>query len=394
MIRRTIIGVILSVAACHAAHAHSRSESYSNWTVDEGTITGVVTVTSNEVLSLVPLGNDQSLESLFSTHLKDTVEVFAGASPCGAAQATTLNAPRGFLRIELTFACAAPPTEMRYRALFDSLPEHVHFARVFSENVLVAETVLTDRSNALTFEGVGAARHSFADFFELGIRHILSGIDHIAFLLGLLLVAGGFARGVAAVTGFTLGHSISLAAAVFGYIQADSRLVEAFIGFTVALVAVEFFRRHSNQKTALATTALAAAGLTAAAALLLGLLSGTAVWAYLGFGLFAYCYLHTGVAEQSGQWLGLAVATTCFGLIHGFGFAGFLMDSGLRGGSLVAPLLGFNLGVEAGQLALLAAFVLLGRLAGPRVVWRASPVAASLLCAIGVYWFIGRSLGA
>ncbi len=75
------------------------------------------------------------------------------------------------------------------------------------------------------------------------------------------------------------------------------------------------------------------------------------------------------------------------------GFAGFLMDSGLRGESLLVPLLGFNLGVEGGQLALLGAFVVLARLAGPRIVWRAAPVAASLLCAIGVYWFVGRSLG-
>ena len=73
------------------------------------------------------------------------------------------------------------------------------------------------------------------------MRHILSGFDHLAFLLGMLLVAGTFRRGFIAVTGFTLGHSVSLAAAVLGYLHADGRLVEAFIGFTVALVAVEYF---------------------------------------------------------------------------------------------------------------------------------------------------------
>ena len=174
---------------------------------------------------------------------------------------------------------------------------------------------------------------------------------------------------------------------MLGYVQANSRLVEAFIGFTVALVAVEFFRRHSREKTALAAAALAAAWVTAGIAVFLDTVSGISVWAYLGFGLFAYCYLHAGVAVPSNRWMGLAVATTCFRLDSWVRIRGF--PNGLRPAGRVAARASARIQSRrgGGQLALLAAFVLLGRLVGPQIVWRAAPGAASLLCAIGVYWF-------
>ena len=206
VIGRTILTVVIWVVVCPTTFAHSRSESYSNWTVDERSMTGVVTVTSNEVLSLVPLGNEQTLASLFGAHLEENVAVFASASMCDVDPAIILNAPRGFVRVELSFACAGPPTSIRYRALFDTLPEHVHFARVFSGSEQLAETVLTDRFNDVSFDAASEVGHSFVGFFDLGIRHILSGIDHIAFLLGLLLVAGQFrSRYRGPFTGFTLG---------------------------------------------------------------------------------------------------------------------------------------------------------------------------------------------
>ena len=78
--------------------------------------------------------------------------------------------------------------------------------------------------------------------------------------------------------------------------------------------------------------------------------------------------------------------------VSGFGFAGFLMDTGIEGDSLFLPLLGFNLGVELGQLALIAlAFGLAWWLRDARLRPLA-PAAAALLCGIGVYWFVGRSL--
>ena len=126
--------------------------------------------------------------------------------------------------------------------MFDAAPAHVHYAKVFQDGLQLGESLFTDAVRTWDISTLGASdTYSFASFLMIGIEHIAGGIDHIAFLMGLLLIAGSFGRSIVAVTGFTLGHSISLAAAVLGYVHADSQLVEAFIGFTVALVAVEYF---------------------------------------------------------------------------------------------------------------------------------------------------------
>ena len=102
-----------------------------------------------------------------------------------------------------------------------------------------------------------------------------------------------------------------------------------------------------------------------------GFLSPRALFAYGGFGIFAACYLVAAsdmeARDESRATLLLFVATCCFGLVHGFGFAGFLMETGLLGASLFIPLLGFNLGVEVGQLIIVAIALGLGALIGRRL---------------------------
>jgi hypothetical protein len=223
-----------------------------------------------------------------------------------------------------------------------------------------------------------------------------AGIDHIAFLIGMLLIAGSIGRSIVAVTGFTLGHSVSLGAAVLGYVHADSTLVEAFIGFTVALVAVEYFLLRRQSAAVVAVCSMVIAWAVGLLALTLDLIPARALLVYGGFGVFALCYLLAAnkLERQDASRASalLFVATTCFGLVHGFGFAGFLMQTGILGTSLFIPLLGFNLGVEVGQLILVAialgiAFMFRDKV--PRIV---TPMLAASLCGVGVYWFVGRTL--
>jgi hypothetical protein len=179
-------------------------------------------------------------------------------------------------------------------------------------------------------------------------------------------------------------------------VRADGQLVEAFIGFTVALVAAEYFlaRRRSTAGIVLASVALAwLAGLVA---LLAGFIATRAMFAYLGIGVFAACYLlasqNLARKDESRTCLLLFSATTCFGLIHGFGFAGFLMETGVLGTSLLVPLFGFNLGVEIGQLLVVAAVIGLVRCCG-RFIPRVTPqLVAAGLCGTGLFWFVGRTL--
>jgi hypothetical protein len=168
------------------------------------------------------------------------------------------------------------------------------------------------------------------------------------------------------------------------------------MGFTVALVAVEYFlcRRASVARVALAVLVLTlSVGL---GALFLHLISVRATMAYLGFGVFAACYLlasrdlaHTISARTTTL---LFTATTCFGLVHGFGIAGFLMETGILGASLPVLLLGFNLGVEIGQLIIIVVALSTVALFGRRLPHFTAELIAAALCGLGLFWFVGRTL--
>lgn len=395
-----VVLILCLLAYQQNAAAHARSESYSTWQVSGSEITGTVTVAAAEVMSLIEAGDTRPLDAQLAEHLGDTVSVDSASGFCETLGTNTLRAARGFVRIELGFDCVdATPDSIRYRALFDKLPAHVHYARLSSDAGLPLETLFTERINDWAINVSAARTPSFSAFLELGIRHILSGIDHIAFLLGMLLVAGTLMRGVTAVTGFTLGHSLSLAAAVLGFVEADGRLVEAFIGFTVALLAVEYFLLRRPPAAGLALAAALCAWAVGALSISQQLVPARAAFAYLGFGIFAYCYLRASSRppDHGGDRLAAATlftATTCFGLIHGFGFAGFLMETGIQGNNLLAPLIGFNLGVEVGQLALLLLAFVAFRLFRGRGLENLAPVTAACLCGIGVFWFVSRSLAA
>lgn len=396
----SIVVALFALSCCQGAAAHARSESYSTWQTSGDELTGVLTVASAEVTSLVDVGNTRPLPELLARHIEETVRVQSQAGDCLLATPTALQAARGFIRIELRFDCQGEtPASLHYRALFDRLPAHVHYARIATGDGPPAEILFTDRANDGSLTHAESPSPRFTAFLDLGVRHILGGIDHIAFLLGMLLVSGTVVRGITAVTGFTVGHSLSLAAAVLGFVEADSRLVEAFIGFTVALLAVEYFLLSRPSAAQLAWLTLLAAWAVGALATTLDLISARAALAYLGFGIFSFCYLlaasrSPGPEPQAGRIGGgtLFAATACFGLIHGFGFAGFLMETGIRGASLLGPLLGFNLGVELGQLGLLFFAYLAFRLLSGRAQRQLAPVIAASLCGIGVFWFIGRSL--
>lgn len=398
---RLLIAVIV-LASSQGADAHARSESYSTWRVAGSGMSGVITVASAEVTTLVDVDNTQPLEQLLAGHIEQTLGVQSATGDCPIVSSGALRAARGFIRLEIRFDCRdQAPESLHYRALFDRLPAHVHYARIAMDDGSWAETLFTDRANEWSMTQATGRSPAFSAFLDLGVRHILAGVDHIAFLLGMLLVSGTVLRGVTAVTGFTLGHSLSLAAAVLGFVEADGRLVEAFIGFTVALLAVEYFLLGRPAVAKLAWLTLAAALSVGALAAGLGVIAPEATLAYLGFGIFSFCYLLAasrtpGTATDNNRLATgtLFVATSCFGLIHGFGFAGFLMETGIQGTSLLAPLLGFNLGVELGQLLLLFLALIAFRLLRGNLHRQLAPTVAAGLCGIGVFWFISRSLAA
>jgi hydrogenase/urease accessory protein HupE len=180
-------------------------------------------------------------------------------------------------------------------------------------------------------------------YLALGVEHILSGIDHLLFVLALLLLVKGWRRLVATVTAFTVAHSLTLAAATLGFVQVAQRPVEAVIALSIVFAAAELVRLKSGQ------------------------VSLTQRWPW-------------------------AIAFT-FGLLHGFGFAGALNEIGLPQQSIPLALLFFNAGVELGQLLFIAGVFAVGaiarRIAAPMPTW-APGLSAYAIGAVAAFWTIER----
>ncbi len=382
------------------ATGHTRSESWSEWQLSGERAAGIVTVPAREVTRLPEVTRDgRPLAEVFADYLADRVSLRSAAGACTPTAAQPLTAEAGYVRVELRYACDGAPRSVRLGVLFDRVQGHTHFAR---QAGTLTESLIREGDPDFRLDGgdAGAGRASgFGDYLRLGFDHILSGPDHIAFLLALLLAAARWRNVVIAVTGFTVGHSVTLSLAVTGLVQASPPRVEAFIGYTIALVAAETVALRDGYWRGLALAAAAVAALAGLAAWSLAGLPARGLAAYLGLALFSACYLAlAGELDERTRRSGfLGAVAVLFGLIHGLGFAGFLLETGLPGDAVAVPLVAFNLGVELGQLALvaaaLAAAAVLGRLFRMR---RAEPVQtllAAVLCGLGLAWFAGRSLG-
>jgi len=178
---------------------------------------------------------------------------------------------------------------------------------------------------------------------RLGVEHILTGFDHLLFVLGLVLLVGRRRRLLWTVTAFTLGHSVTLSLAVLGFVDVPSAPVEALIALSIFVLAVELTRTGRSEPTLL----------------------------------------------QRYPW---AMAFS-FGLLHGLGFAGALAEVGLPAGDIPLALFSFNLGIEVGQVAFIAVVLALGAGLAPllarspvRVAW----VPAYVIGSLAAYWLFER----
>lgn len=171
-------------------------------------------------------------------------------------------------------------------------------------------------------------------------------------------------------------------------------LVEALIGFTIALVALENVSAIYTDKK---STLIALIGI-ATVLILLRVIHGQGVsyLALLGLTLFAGCYVL--LIETKDQARKVRPGLTClFGLVHGFGFASVLMEQGLPKGKLIAALLSFNIGVEIGQLIavvlMLGIIALTAHITAPSWARHGKSVSSAALLCLGLYWLGSRSLG-
>lgn len=298
------------------------------------------------------LASRKVLEALVQSGL----QMNDSAGPC-RIEATGLGTRRyddgAYATLVMAARCPSGASlHIDYKLLFDTDPQHRALVTVRRSSGVFTGIA---RAGASSIDVPAATGNPFASFVREGIGHILSGYDHLAFLLCLLLPApllwtrAGWGpapgwRPVAAdvvrlVTAFTVAHSITLSLAVLGWVRPASIWIEAGIAASVLLAAV-------NNLKPLVVHRL---------------------------------------------WL----VTFAFGLLHGFGFAGALLELGLPERSRLSALLGFNVGVELGQLAVVAALLpilfVLGRKPWyPRMVLA---LASSLIAVLAAYWLFERLRG-
>jgi hydrogenase/urease accessory protein HupE len=245
------------------------------------------------------------------------------------------------LRFKLTFEL--PPTQilsLTSEIIAELQRGHSQIVTVRREGVTLLETVLERNKPTVDIPLASLQKQkpvsAVRQFLVLGIEHIVTGWDHLAFLFGLLVVGGKLRDAVKIITSFTLAHSLTLALATLNVINIPSRIVEPLIAASIVYVGFENIVRDNFSK----------------------------------------------------RWM----LTFAFGLIHGCGFASVLRDMGIgaNGTSVVTPLVFFNLGVETGQLAIAAIMLPLIWKLKPAFPKRWLPVTSVGLIIIGSYFLVER----
>ncbi|HYV13630.1 MAG TPA: HupE/UreJ family protein [Pyrinomonadaceae bacterium] len=208
---------------------------------------------------------------------------------------------------------------------------------------LLAERMLSAEAKDLTITletNSGSSSERFFRFLTLGIEHIFTGYDHLAFLLAVLLTGGSLLSNARIITSFTIAHSLTLALATFGVITLPANIVEPLIAVSIVFVGIENLVRR----------------------------------------------------QLARRWL----VTFAFGLIHGLGFAQILRELGIAtmGIQGAVPLLSFNLGVELAQLSIAALTLpLIWRLQRrPAFMLKHVPALSLLITLAGIYWLLARTL--
>ena len=376
--------------------SHQRSESYSKWSVEE-----VENDTLVNVAFTIRLSNLNKLEGPLVGEWEDRISAyiissFTTDSDClqeGKHRVMTSRADDIF-RVSWTLSCNQILEEIKTNVFFDRDPTHSHIARYIYDSNLSTEKLFTTQTKTWNLKDIysskeGSVNSSFKEYVLLGIKHISTGYDHLAFLFGLLLLNQRLKRLVLAITGFTLGHSLTLSLAVLDLVRPVNSFIEALIGFSIALLGLEFLIRHSKSNS---TYVKNISYLLFFLFLLYFIFSeGSNSLGLLGLFVFSFCYLML-VSKNLSSFFSLFIASI-FGLIHGFGFGGFLFEVGFSEDNILKTLFGFNLGVEIGQLMAMSLFILIifgiSKLDIKNKEY-INPLLATFLVTLGTYWFVYR----
>jgi hydrogenase/urease accessory protein HupE len=359
---RRIAALLVLTSVCLVAtraSAHQIGLSTGDYAADAKSVSVKLVFATAELAKAVPLmdadgdGHVTALElssagRAIETSVLRRVVVTRGGQACVPMLVSAQPTEGDGIAILGRYACLqqAAALDVQFEFLEACYAGHRHVAHVASEPpfddvLLPGHTTLSwtsratpDASDESGNAPLPAPTATVGAFFAMGVEHILSGIDHLAFLVGLLLVRWRAKSLVATVTAFTLAHSLTLAVAAFGLAVPSARWIEPAIALSVAYVGAENVLRP----------------------------------------------------EGKARWR----TSFVFGLLHGFGFASKLTDLALSKTALPVALLAFNAGVEVGQLVAVAAALAVLLVLRKRISVDYARIANALLVAAGLVWFVQR----
>jgi len=361
MTRRLILALLLLGLAAAAVHAHSVNFAVAFVTVDAAGVRVNLTITGSDVnraanlhvadpgTSMVDPEALRQAEPELARYVTGRTEITLDGAACPLAGPPVITADSDTgVFVDMRFACAgAGAIVYRSTAMVDFDPAARQAVMLWDAGDYRQVALLTgdrDTTRLRARYWLGVPIDVVGEYVLLGIEHIFLGIDHVAFLIAVLLWARRLMALVKIVTAFTVAHSITLSLAALGVVEIPSSLVEPAIAATIVLVALENFRSR----------------------------------------------------DVEGRWRW----TFVLGLVHGFGFASVLAEHVLPHNALILSLAAFNVGVEIGQLAIVAIVLPLMRLAD-RAMAQGGPPArkpalvypcSALVMAAGLWWLAERTL--
>lgn len=351
MIRQTLTLFFVLVCLFGTAvpsYAHSGSYGYSTLHVEGKEIVYELFLDQNDYLLQFDTNLSRNVENeelspqrdWITSYLKNGIQIIANSQPLqmelSSMKIEDKNSMRGILfELRFTSEQMLEQIDLHYNLVYENDPEHKNMLVVMADKYSYQDLLSKDKKDIHLTVPTKATSILLWNYFVLGIEHILTGYDHLLFLLSLILIASRFKDALIIVTAFTVAHSITLFLVATGTINVNSAWVEVTIALTICYVALE--------------------------------------------NLF--------VQKAKWRWL----LTAMFGLIHGMGFAGAVAETGLPKRNLIGTLLSFNIGVEAGQLMVLCVVLPL-LLALRKYTWyRKLMISTScIIFMMALYWVVQR----
>jgi hypothetical protein len=360
--------VLLLALWAGLAHAHKPSDSYLMLSLQDARVVGQWDIALRDLDYAIGLDADGNGEITWgevkakhpeiAAYAMSRLTIAADGAPCPTTVTQHLidnHSDGAYAVLRFAAVCPSAPQALQvtYRLFSDIDPQHKGLLRLQAGGE-TRTAIFSPAAAQQTFRlAHPSVRRQFFDYLATGVDHIWSGYDHILFLLSLLLPAVVVHRGrswepsegfrlafadvLKTVTAFTVAHSLTLSLATLQVVTLPARISESAIALSVVLAALN--------------------------------------------NLFPIV--------RGSRW----IVAFCFGLVHGFGFASVLTDLGLPKGVLAVALVGFNLGVEVGQIAIVAAFLPLAYLLRRTWLYRRVVLVggSGAIATVAALWFVERA---